>query len=62
MQFWQIEFEETPISGEKVEWNDRIRLRHLITRRYLTLKYVSRVALDHRPLAAEQQRMEKSSR
>ena len=46
VQYWQIEFDDDPISGEAVEWNDRIRLRHFTTRRYLILTFVLCIALS----------------
>ena len=34
-QFWQIELESNPISGNTVDWGERVRLRHVTTKRYL---------------------------
>lgn len=37
VSYWQVEIDESPLSGRVIEWNQRIRLRHVTTRRYLAL-------------------------
>ena len=48
LQFWQVEYDDDPILGSLVDWGDRIRLRHMTTKRYLsaTLKFVSIMDAD----------------
>ena len=36
--FWQVEIEKEITKGEPIPWETNIRLRHMLTRRYLQVK------------------------
>ena len=38
VSFWQVEFADRPTSGGAVRYDDRVCLRHVLTRKYLTLR------------------------
>eukprot|EP00043_Microstomoeca_roanoka_P019214 m.213666 g.213666 ORF g.213666 m.213666 type:complete len:2617 (+) comp16958_c0_seq4:400-8250(+) len=41
VSFWQIELDGTPTSGEPLQWETKIRLKHATTQKYLKLQTAS---------------------
>ena len=39
-QFWQVEIDDDPVSGAIIDWGERVRFRHVISRRYLSAPLV----------------------
>ena len=35
--YWQLEKERGPLDGEEILWDDYLRIRHAVTRQYLSI-------------------------
>ncbi len=40
--YWQLELEEGPLEGDPIQWESQIRLRNMVTRKYLSVSSESR--------------------